>query len=43
MKRFEVPLDCDKVAAAIVAGASGELAPQLTAIAVTGTGIEPLA
>ncbi|HEX2876093.1 MAG TPA: SDR family oxidoreductase [Polyangiaceae bacterium] len=43
MKRFEVPLDCDKVAAAILSCVLGELAPQLTAIAVTGTGIEPLA
>jgi NAD(P)-dependent dehydrogenase (short-subunit alcohol dehydrogenase family) len=43
MKRFEVPLDSEKVAAAILSGLCGELAPQLTAIAVTGTGIEPLA
>jgi NAD(P)-dependent dehydrogenase (short-subunit alcohol dehydrogenase family) len=43
MKRFDVPLDCDKVAAGIVSGLRGELAPNLTAIAVTGTGIEPLA
>jgi NAD(P)-dependent dehydrogenase (short-subunit alcohol dehydrogenase family) len=43
MKRFDVPLDCDKVSSAIVAGLRGELAPALTAIAVTGTGIEPLA
>jgi NAD(P)-dependent dehydrogenase (short-subunit alcohol dehydrogenase family) len=43
MLRFEVPLDCDKVAAAIVGALRGELAPELTAIAVTGTGIEPLA
>jgi NAD(P)-dependent dehydrogenase (short-subunit alcohol dehydrogenase family) len=43
MKRFDVPLDCDKVAAAIVTGLRGELAADLTAIAVTGTGIEPLA
>ncbi len=43
MKRFDVPLDCDKVAAAIVTGLRGELAANLTAIAVTGTGIEPLA
>ena len=42
MKRFEVPLDCDKVAAAIVDGLRGELAPGLTAFAVTGTGVEPL-
>jgi NAD(P)-dependent dehydrogenase (short-subunit alcohol dehydrogenase family) len=43
MLRFDVPLDSDKVAAAILSAACGELAPQLTAIAVTGTGIEPLA
>jgi NADP-dependent 3-hydroxy acid dehydrogenase YdfG len=43
MKRFEVPLDCDKVAAAIVAGLRGEIASDLTAIAVTGRGVEPLA
>jgi NAD(P)-dependent dehydrogenase (short-subunit alcohol dehydrogenase family) len=43
MKRFEVPLDCDKVASAIASGLRGELDPHLTAIAVTGTGIEPLA
>lgn len=42
MKRFDVPLDCDKVARAIVAGLRGELAPGLTAFAVTGTGVEPL-
>jgi NAD(P)-dependent dehydrogenase (short-subunit alcohol dehydrogenase family) len=42
MKRFDVPLDAQKVAAAIVAGLRGEVAPQLTAIAVTGSGIEPL-
>ncbi|HET9931322.1 MAG TPA: SDR family NAD(P)-dependent oxidoreductase [Polyangiaceae bacterium] len=43
MKRFEVPLHCDQVAAGIVTGLRGELAPHLTAIGVTGTGIEPLA
>lgn len=43
MKRFDVPLDADKVAAAIVTGLRGELEAHLTAIAVTGTGIEPLA
>jgi NAD(P)-dependent dehydrogenase (short-subunit alcohol dehydrogenase family) len=43
MKRFDVPLDCDKVATAIVSGLRGELAPDSTAIAVTGAGIEPLA
>jgi NAD(P)-dependent dehydrogenase (short-subunit alcohol dehydrogenase family) len=43
MLRFDVPLDSDKVAAAILSAVCAELAPQLTAIAVTGTGIEPLA
>jgi NAD(P)-dependent dehydrogenase (short-subunit alcohol dehydrogenase family) len=43
MKRFDVPLDCDKVAVAIVSGLRGELTPGLTAVAVTGTSIEPLA
>ncbi len=43
MQRFEVPLDCDKVAAAIVAGLRGETAGDLTAIAVTGRGVESLA
>lgn len=42
MKRFDVPLDCGKVAAAIMTGVRGELPAHLTAIAVTGTGIEPL-
>lgn len=42
MKRFDVPLDCDKVARAIVDGLRGKLAPGLTAFAVTGTGVEPL-
>ena len=41
-KRFDVPLDCDKVAAAIVGGLRGEVARELTAIGVTGTGVEPL-
>ncbi len=42
MKRFDVPLTCDKVAAAIGDGLRGKLAPSLTAFAVTGTGLEPL-
>ncbi len=43
MKRFDVPLGPDQVAAAVLAGFSGNVATDLTAIAVTGTGIEPLA
>jgi len=42
MKRFDVPLDCGKVAAAIAAGLRAELPQDLTSLA-TGTGIEPLA
>jgi NAD(P)-dependent dehydrogenase (short-subunit alcohol dehydrogenase family) len=42
MKRFDVPLDCDKVASAILAGLRGGLEPSLTAFAVTGSGVEPL-
>jgi hypothetical protein len=42
MKRFEIPLDADKVAAAIVSGLRGEVAPHLTSIAVTGSAVEPL-
>lgn len=42
MKRFAVPLDCDMVAAAISAGLRGDVSSNLTAIAVTGTGVEPL-
>jgi NAD(P)-dependent dehydrogenase (short-subunit alcohol dehydrogenase family) len=42
MKRFEVPLDAGKVAAAIVSGLRGEVAPHLTSIAVTGSAVEPL-
>jgi NAD(P)-dependent dehydrogenase (short-subunit alcohol dehydrogenase family) len=40
MQRFEVPLDADKVARAIVAGARGEGTPGATALAVTGRDIE---
>jgi NAD(P)-dependent dehydrogenase (short-subunit alcohol dehydrogenase family) len=40
MQRFEVPLDVDKVASAIVTGARGEKAPGATALAVTGRGVE---
>jgi NAD(P)-dependent dehydrogenase (short-subunit alcohol dehydrogenase family) len=42
MKRYEVPLDPGKVAAAILAAACGEVATGITGIAVTGAGIEPL-
>jgi hypothetical protein len=42
MKRFEVPLDADKVARAIVGALRGEVADDVTAIAVRGKGIEPL-
>jgi NADP-dependent 3-hydroxy acid dehydrogenase YdfG len=40
MQRFEVPLDADKVASAIVTGARGEGAAGATALAVTGRGVE---
>ena len=43
MSRYEVPLDAQKVAAAIVAGLRGDVAAGVTAIAVSGKGIEPLA
>lgn len=42
MKRFDVPLDSDKVAAGIVAGLRGEAPANSTAVAITGTGLEPL-
>jgi NAD(P)-dependent dehydrogenase (short-subunit alcohol dehydrogenase family) len=42
MKRFDVPLDVDKVAAAILTGLRGDVPAGVNAIAVTGTGIEPL-
>lgn len=42
MKRYGVPLDADKVAAAIVRSLLGEVAQGVTAIAVTGRGIEAL-
>lgn len=42
MKRFDVPLGPEQVAAAALAGFGGNVATDLTAIAVTGTGIEPL-
>lgn len=43
MKRFEVPLDTDKVAAAVLKSLRGEVDKGLIAVAVTGTGTEPLA
>jgi NAD(P)-dependent dehydrogenase (short-subunit alcohol dehydrogenase family) len=42
MKQFEVPLDVDKVATAILGGLRGEVESGVTAIAVTGRGVEPL-
>ena len=43
MKRYDVPLDVDKVAAAIVAGLRGDVETGVTAIGVTGKGVEPIA
>jgi NAD(P)-dependent dehydrogenase (short-subunit alcohol dehydrogenase family) len=42
MKRFDVPLGPDQVASAILGALRGEVAAGVHAIAVTGTGIEPL-
>ncbi len=42
MKRFEVPLDVGKVAAAIVTALAGGVPAGVHAIAVTGAGITPL-
>ena len=42
MKRYDVPLDVDKVAAAIVAGLRGDFEVNVTAIGVTGKGVEPI-
>ena len=42
MKRFGAPLDAEKVAAAILGGLRGEVATGVTAIAVTGKGVESL-
>ncbi len=42
MRRFEQPLDADKVADAILAALRGEIASGVTAIGVSGKGIEPL-
>jgi len=41
-RRWKVPLDADKVGAAIVSGLRGDIANGVTAIAVSGEGIEPL-
>jgi NAD(P)-dependent dehydrogenase (short-subunit alcohol dehydrogenase family) len=41
-RRWKVPLDADKVGAAIVSGLRGEIADGVTAIAVTGEGVEAL-
>ena len=43
MKRFDVPLDADKVAAAVLRGLRGDIEKGVIAVAVSGTGIEPLA
>ncbi len=41
-RRWNVPLDADKVGAAIVSGLRGDIAEGVTAIAVSGEGVEPL-
>jgi hypothetical protein len=41
-RRWDVPLDTDKVGAAIVSGLRGDIADGVTAIGVTGEGVEPL-
>jgi NAD(P)-dependent dehydrogenase (short-subunit alcohol dehydrogenase family) len=41
-RRWNVPLDADKVGAAIVSGLRGDIADGVTAIAVIGEGVEPL-
>jgi NAD(P)-dependent dehydrogenase (short-subunit alcohol dehydrogenase family) len=43
MKRWDVPLDVDKVAAAIRTALEGGVPDSVNAIAVTGAGVEPLA
>jgi NAD(P)-dependent dehydrogenase (short-subunit alcohol dehydrogenase family) len=43
MKRWDVPLDVDKVASAIVSGLRAEVPAEVNAIAVTGSGTEVLA
>ena len=42
MKRFEVPLDADKVASTILTALRGDVPAGVNAIAVTGAGFEPL-
>ena len=42
MKRWDVPLDVEKVAAAILTALEGGVPAEVNAIAVTGVGIEPL-
>lgn len=42
MKRYDIPLDTSKVAAAIVTALGGGVPAGVNAIAVTGAGIEPL-
>ena len=42
MKRWDVPLDVEKVAAAILTALEGGVPADVNAIAVTGAGIEPL-
>jgi NAD(P)-dependent dehydrogenase (short-subunit alcohol dehydrogenase family) len=41
-RRWKVPLDADKVGAAIVGALGGDLADGVAAIGVTGEGVEPL-
>lgn len=41
-RRWDVPLDADKVGAAIVSGLRGDIADGVTAIGVTGEGVEAL-
>jgi NAD(P)-dependent dehydrogenase (short-subunit alcohol dehydrogenase family) len=41
-RRWKVPLDADKVGAAIVGGLRGDLVDGVAAIGVTGEGVEPL-
>lgn len=42
MKRFSVPLDATKVAAAIMTALGGGVAAEVSAIGVSGTGFEPI-
>ncbi len=42
LRRFEVPLDADKVARSIVDCVRGDIDPAFTALGVTGTGVEKL-